>query len=137
MRQHIVLTCNFCHVVNLQESLWGRLGELHLPVLVVAGAKDPKFVELSMRMIKALPPRAAKPSAPVASLSSVSSMDEVEIGTISTSISSRRTCLHSAVERLRTRGAGCFIVPGAGHAVHSEEPLLLLQCLLRAFSPVS
>ena len=116
--------------------MWDRLSGLHLPVLVVAGAKDIKFVELSMRMLKALPPQGVKLSAAVSALSSVSSMDEVEIGTVSTSISSRRTCLHAAVERLRTRGAGCFIVPGAGHAVQIEEPLLLLQVLLRAFSSV-
>jgi 2-succinyl-6-hydroxy-2,4-cyclohexadiene-1-carboxylate synthase len=37
------------------DSLWGRLGELTMPVTVLAGAEDPKFVALAERMVAALP----------------------------------------------------------------------------------
>jgi len=37
------------------DSLWGRLGELTMPVAVLAGAEDPKFVALAERMVAALP----------------------------------------------------------------------------------
>lgn len=33
-----------------QRPLWDRLGELEIPVLVVAGAQDPKFVALGRRL---------------------------------------------------------------------------------------
>src|SRR4051794_14489031 len=33
-----------------QEPLWDRLGELEMPVLVVAGERDTKFVQLGKRM---------------------------------------------------------------------------------------
>jgi 2-succinyl-6-hydroxy-2,4-cyclohexadiene-1-carboxylate synthase len=38
-----------------QAPLWDRLGELRTPVLVVAGAHDPKFVALAERLARALP----------------------------------------------------------------------------------
>jgi 2-succinyl-6-hydroxy-2,4-cyclohexadiene-1-carboxylate synthase len=34
-----------------QESLWHRLGELDMPVLVVAGARDAKFTDLGRRLV--------------------------------------------------------------------------------------
>ncbi len=37
-----------------QEPLWGRLGELAMPVLVVAGADDAKFAALAERMVDAV-----------------------------------------------------------------------------------
>jgi 2-succinyl-6-hydroxy-2,4-cyclohexadiene-1-carboxylate synthase len=37
------------------DSLWGRLGELTMPVTVLAGAEDPKFVALAESMVAALP----------------------------------------------------------------------------------
>jgi 2-succinyl-6-hydroxy-2,4-cyclohexadiene-1-carboxylate synthase len=37
------------------DSLWGRLGELTMPVTVLAGAEDPKFVALAERLVAALP----------------------------------------------------------------------------------
>jgi 2-succinyl-6-hydroxy-2,4-cyclohexadiene-1-carboxylate synthase len=37
------------------DSLWGRLRELTMPVTVLAGAEDPKFVALAERMVAALP----------------------------------------------------------------------------------
>jgi 2-succinyl-6-hydroxy-2,4-cyclohexadiene-1-carboxylate synthase len=37
------------------ESLWGRLAELKMPVIVVAGHRDRKFVRTSERMVKLLP----------------------------------------------------------------------------------
>jgi pimeloyl-ACP methyl ester carboxylesterase len=36
------------------DSLWGRLGELTMPVTVLAGAEDPTFVALAERMVAAL-----------------------------------------------------------------------------------
>lgn len=38
-----------------QESLWGRLGELDLPVLCLAGELDTKFTTLGRQMADALP----------------------------------------------------------------------------------
>jgi 2-succinyl-6-hydroxy-2,4-cyclohexadiene-1-carboxylate synthase len=35
---------------GVQESLWGRLGELSMPVLVVAGQLDEKYVAIARRM---------------------------------------------------------------------------------------
>jgi 2-succinyl-6-hydroxy-2,4-cyclohexadiene-1-carboxylate synthase len=37
------------------ESLWERLGELKMPVIVVAGQRDGKFVRISERMVKLAP----------------------------------------------------------------------------------
>jgi len=34
-----------------QEPLWGRLGELDLPVLVVTGGRDAKFTDLGRRLV--------------------------------------------------------------------------------------
>ena len=37
------------------EPLWGRLGELHAPVEVVAGARDEKFLALARRLSEGIP----------------------------------------------------------------------------------
>ncbi|HTD07287.1 MAG TPA: alpha/beta fold hydrolase [Solirubrobacteraceae bacterium] len=37
------------------EPLWGRLGELSMPVTVIAGARDVKYVSLGQRMVERLP----------------------------------------------------------------------------------
>lgn len=37
-----------------QEPLWGRLGDLTLPVLIVTGARDAKFGELGRRLVRSL-----------------------------------------------------------------------------------
>lgn len=37
-----------------QTPLWDRLGELHIPVLLIAGNLDPKFVALAQRMHSAI-----------------------------------------------------------------------------------
>jgi 2-succinyl-6-hydroxy-2,4-cyclohexadiene-1-carboxylate synthase len=37
-----------------QEPLWSRLGALSIPVLVVAGQRDPKFVALAQRLVAAI-----------------------------------------------------------------------------------
>lgn len=37
------------------ESLWGRLGELPMPVVVVAGARDAKFVAIARRLSELIP----------------------------------------------------------------------------------
>jgi 2-succinyl-6-hydroxy-2,4-cyclohexadiene-1-carboxylate synthase len=37
------------------QSLWGRLADLQMPVIVVAGHRDHKFVRASERMVKLLP----------------------------------------------------------------------------------
>ena len=37
-----------------QEPLWGRLAELSMPVLVLAGADDPKFTALGRRLASAI-----------------------------------------------------------------------------------
>ena len=37
------------------ESLWGRLGELAMPVAVVAGSQDQKFLAIARRMEEAIP----------------------------------------------------------------------------------
>jgi 2-succinyl-6-hydroxy-2,4-cyclohexadiene-1-carboxylate synthase len=68
-----------------QESLWSRLSELAMPVLVVAGERDERFVASAHAMAGAI-----GPSAEVA------------------------------------------IVPGAGHAVHSEAPEAVLS-VVRGF----
>jgi len=41
-----------------QEPLWGRLGELDMPVLLVAGAADAKFAALARGMAAAIGPNA-------------------------------------------------------------------------------
>lgn len=41
-----------------QDPLWNRLDELHMPVLVVAGADDTKFAALARRMTDAIGPNA-------------------------------------------------------------------------------
>ena len=41
-----------------QEPLWGRLGELAMPVLLVAGEKDAKFRAIAERMAHAIGPTA-------------------------------------------------------------------------------
>lgn len=38
-----------------QEPLWDRLGALRMPVLLIAGSRDTKFVALAERMAAALP----------------------------------------------------------------------------------
>ena len=38
-----------------QESLWGRLGELTMPILLVAGTSDEKFTAIARRMAEELP----------------------------------------------------------------------------------
>jgi 2-succinyl-6-hydroxy-2,4-cyclohexadiene-1-carboxylate synthase len=42
-----------------QEPRWARLGELALPVLLVAGERDAKFADLARRMAAAIGPHAA------------------------------------------------------------------------------
>jgi 2-succinyl-6-hydroxy-2,4-cyclohexadiene-1-carboxylate synthase len=37
-----------------QESLWSHLGELTMPVLVIAGAKDEKFTHLGHRLVESI-----------------------------------------------------------------------------------
>ncbi len=37
-----------------QESLWSRLGELTMPVLVIAGANDEKFTHLGQRLVESI-----------------------------------------------------------------------------------
>jgi 2-succinyl-6-hydroxy-2,4-cyclohexadiene-1-carboxylate synthase len=37
-----------------QDNLWGRLHELHMPVLVMAGAHDAKFTHIGHRMVSAV-----------------------------------------------------------------------------------
>jgi 2-succinyl-6-hydroxy-2,4-cyclohexadiene-1-carboxylate synthase len=43
---------------GVQQPLWDRLGELAMPVLLVAGQSDVKFAELAERMAAAIGPRA-------------------------------------------------------------------------------
>lgn len=40
---------------GVMEPLWGRLGELSMPVTVVAGERDAKYVSLGQRMLERLP----------------------------------------------------------------------------------
>ena len=37
------------------ESLWGRLGELPMPVAVVAGSRDEKFLAIARRLVELIP----------------------------------------------------------------------------------
>jgi len=67
-----------------QEPLWGRLGELDMPVLAVAGERDDAFVTRAQDMAAAIGPNA-----------------EVAV------------------------------VPGAGHAAHSENPAAFLAIVRR------
>jgi 2-succinyl-6-hydroxy-2,4-cyclohexadiene-1-carboxylate synthase len=39
----------------VQESLWDRLGELPMPVLVLAGERDDKYVAIGRRMSQLMP----------------------------------------------------------------------------------
>ena len=41
-----------------QAPLWDRLGELHVPVLVVTGSRDTKFTELGGRLVAGIGPHA-------------------------------------------------------------------------------
>ena len=68
-----------------QPSLWGHLAVLDVPVLLLAGELDNKFVAINRKMARLLP----------------------------------RATLQ--------------IVPGAGHTVHLERPLLFLQDSLHWF----
>jgi 2-succinyl-6-hydroxy-2,4-cyclohexadiene-1-carboxylate synthase len=70
-----------------QEPLWGRLGELDMPVLTVAGERDAAFVARAQEMAAAIGPNA-----------------EVAL------------------------------VPGAGHAAHSENPAAFLTIVRRFLS---
>ncbi len=38
-----------------QPSNWERLGELHVPVLLIAGALDAKYVGIAQRMAERIP----------------------------------------------------------------------------------
>ncbi len=40
---------------GVQPSLWGRLGELSPPALLITGALDPKYVEINERMAATIP----------------------------------------------------------------------------------
>ena len=40
---------------GVMEPLWERLGELRMPVAVLAGERDPKFVALARRLARSLP----------------------------------------------------------------------------------
>lgn len=40
--------------VGQQDSLWDRLGELVVPILVIAGSRDAKFDDIGRRMTKAI-----------------------------------------------------------------------------------
>ena len=40
---------------GVQPSNWDRLGELRMPVLLIAGARDTKYVDLAHRMADAIP----------------------------------------------------------------------------------
>jgi 2-succinyl-6-hydroxy-2,4-cyclohexadiene-1-carboxylate synthase len=40
---------------GVQPSMWERLGKFQCPTLLVAGALDPKFVEIAQRMAAAIP----------------------------------------------------------------------------------
>jgi 2-succinyl-6-hydroxy-2,4-cyclohexadiene-1-carboxylate synthase len=37
-----------------QDNLWGRLGELRMPVLVIAGEHDAKFTDIGHRMVESI-----------------------------------------------------------------------------------
>lgn len=66
---------------GVQAPLWDRLGELRMPVLVIAGATDPRYQVLGQRLAAAV-------------------------------------------------GAGSFcVIPGAGHAVHLEQPELCARAV--------
>lgn len=41
--------------LGAQESLWGRLGEITAPTLLIAGALDHKFQNIAQEMVKQLP----------------------------------------------------------------------------------
>jgi 2-succinyl-6-hydroxy-2,4-cyclohexadiene-1-carboxylate synthase len=39
----------------VQPSNWARLGELRMPVLLIVGDRDAKYVEIAERMVVAIP----------------------------------------------------------------------------------
>ena len=41
--------------VGVMEPLWSRLGELPMPAVVVAGARDTRYVEIGERLVAAIP----------------------------------------------------------------------------------
>jgi 2-succinyl-6-hydroxy-2,4-cyclohexadiene-1-carboxylate synthase len=49
-----------------QEPLWSRLGELTMPVLVVAGADDAKYAALAERLVRGIGPSASLAILPAA-----------------------------------------------------------------------
>ena len=49
---------------GVQEPLWDRLGELSMPVLVLTGAYDRKYVEIGERMVAAIGANAAQVTLP-------------------------------------------------------------------------
>lgn len=69
--------------VGAQDPLWSDLNRLTAPTLLIAGALDPKFVDIATRMDSMMP------------------------------------------------AAKLLIVPGAGHAVHLEQPALFVNAVAR------
>lgn len=53
------LTASLRHVgTGTQDPLWGRLGEIDVPVLAIAGTDDAKFTALGRRIVDAVGPNA-------------------------------------------------------------------------------
>jgi pimeloyl-ACP methyl ester carboxylesterase len=109
----------FAAVLLLQVPLWGELRSCQVPLLLVAGQLDSKFAGIKRRMMARL--RQGLSATTAASGSSSSSSNG------SSNSSSNGTAAVPAEQQQITHQWA--EVPGAGHAVHVEAPLQLLQLI--------
>lgn len=147
----VLTTCVSC----LQAPMWQQLPDCLVPVLLVAGTEDPKFINIHRKMMAALTNKgsnvadrqpaagaqaaaqaAAEATTTAASRAWVSDTDASELPVTPSSSTaadigsiSNDACIqvNSVIER-----ALCHTVvevPDAGHAVHVEAPVELLAAL--------
>jgi pimeloyl-ACP methyl ester carboxylesterase len=117
--------------------MWGELRGCQLPMLLVAGQLDAKFAGIKRRMFarlrQGLVTAAAEPGAAAAEEQGLE-LSAAELG--AELLQQQQQQQQQQKQGQPVGGAGIMHqwaeVPGAGHAVHVEAPLQLLQ-LFRGF----